>query len=305
MIDMGDGWDHRTLQVGDLRFHYVTAGEGPLLLFLHGFPEFWYSWRHQLRALAGDFRMVAPDLRGYNHSDKPLGVDQYRMSRLAADVLGMIHALGEERALIAAHDWGGAVAWSVAAHAPEAVAKLAVLNCPHPQALLYHLRTNPAQRKRSRYMFQFQTPWLPERVLRRRDFLFIEKAFRGWAIDKEAFTDEDIEMYKQAAAQPGALTGGINYYRAAFREGLRQQLRAVKAGREGGAGRGFPLIRVPTILIWAEEDRALGRELTEGMERYFSPGTIFERRYIPACSHWVQQEQPDLVNAYLQEFFLA
>ncbi len=302
MTDRGDGWDHRYMQVGDLRFHYVTAGEGPLLLLLHGFPEFWYSWRHQLRALAGDFRMVASDLRGYNHSDKPVGVEQYNTNRLARDVVGMIHALGEESALIAAHDWGGAVAWTVAAHAPEAVSKLAVLNCPHPSALLHHLRTNPAQRKRSIYMFQFQVPWLPERILRSRDYLFIEKAFRGWAIDKSAFTDEDIERYKQAA-QPGALTGGINYYRAAFRQGARDQLRALKKGT-GDVGAGLPLIRVPTMLIWAEEDRALGRELTEDMERYFEPGTIFERRYVPACSHWVQQEQPGLVNGYLREFFL-
>ncbi len=305
MAEWGDGWDHRYMQVGDLRFHYVTAGSGPLLLLLHGFPEFWYSWRHQLSGLAGDFRMVAPDLRGYNYSDKPLGVSQYRMDRLAGDVLGMLAALGEESAYLAAHDWGGAVAWVVAAHAPGAIRKLAVLNCPHPSALLYHLMTNPSQRKRSRYMFQFQVPRLPETIIRARDYRVIEKAFRGWAIDKSCFSDADIEMYKQAAAQPGALTGGINYYRAAFRQGLRDQLQALRGRRSGRAGAaGLPAIQVPTLLIWAEEDRALGRELTEGMERYFAPGISFERKYIPACSHWVQQEQPDLVNGYLRDFFL-
>ncbi|NPV59581.1 MAG: alpha/beta hydrolase [Actinobacteria bacterium] len=282
---------HRYAHVNNLRLHYVTAGEGPLVLLLHGFPEFWYSWRHQIPALADSFRVVAPDMRGYNQSEKPVGVSHYRIQVLMEDVAGLIRELGENKAVVIAHDWGGGVAWPFAAYYPEMVERLVILNCPPPRILMRHLLNNRAQLRRSYYMFLFQLPLLPEMALRARDYAMIERALRGWAIDKSAFSDHDIAMFKAAAAKPGALTGGINYYRAAFRSFLRE--------RSGGSA-GGPKVKCPTLVIWAEEDRALGKEMTYDFHQEVE-GPL-EIKYIPRCSHWVQQERPEEVNAYIMDF---
>ncbi len=285
---MNETWQHGFAHVNGVRLHYVTQGQGPLLILLHGFPEFWYSWRHQIPVLAQQFRVVAPDLRGYNESDKPVGVANYRVDTLTADVMALIRAFGEEKAVIVGHDWGGGVAWAFAAHYPQATERLVVMNCPHPGPFQKHLRSNRRQLRRSWYMFFFQIPWLPEWGIRLNARRFVEQAFRGMAIRKDAFPDEELRCYEEALKKPGALTAAINYYRAAFRETLRhgEQL--------------FPQITCPTLLIWGEEDIALGKELTYGMEPYFN--NHFEIKYIPQCSHWVQQEQPELVNQYLLDF---
>lgn len=282
---------HRYAHVNNLRLHYVTAGEGPLVLLLHGFPEFWYSWRHQMPALAERFRVVAPDMRGYNQSEKPVGVSHYRIQALMEDVAGLIREQGEGTAVVIAHDWGGGVAWPFAAYYPEMVERLVILNCPPPRVLMRHLLNNRAQLRRSYYMFLFQIPLLPEMALRAHDYALIERAFRGWAIDKSAFSDHDIAMFKAAAAKPGALTGGINYYRAAFRSFLRERT----ADSAGG-----PKVKCPTLVIWAEEDRALGKEMTYDFHQEVE-GPL-EIKYIPHCSHWVQQERPEEVNAYIMDF---
>ncbi|MGH7965838.1 MAG: alpha/beta fold hydrolase [Candidatus Binatia bacterium] len=283
-----ESWQHGFTRVDGIRLHYVTQGEGKLAVLLHGFPEFWYSWRHQIPALAPHFKVVAPDLRGYNESDKPQGVANYRLDLLTADVMGLIRSFGEEKALIIGHDWGGAVAWTFAAHYPQASERLIVMNCPHPGAFQKHLRTNFRQLGRSWYMFFFQIPGLPEWLIRNNRRWFIERAFRGMALRKEAFTDEDLARFVEAIVKPGALTGAINYYRATFREFVRQRERT------------FPQIVCPTLLIWGENDIALGKELTYNMEGYFT--NRFAIKYIPQCSHWVQQEQPELVNRYMLEF---
>lgn len=282
-------WSHEEVETNGIRLHCVTQGEGELVVLLHGFPENWYSWRHQIPSLAGRFKVVAPDMRGYNLSDKPEGVEAYGISNLTADVKGLIEAFGADRAHVIAHDWGGAVAWTFAMTYPEYVDRLVVMNCPHPAVFMKNLARNPRQVLRSWYMFFFQIPGLPELAFRSFDYLALKRSFVGWAINKDAFSDEDIEELKEAAAQPGALTGGINYYRAMF----RSQRRASARG-------GFPKIQSPTLLIWAEQDRALGKELTYGMGRYFENGLVI--KYIPDCSHWVQQEQPLLVNEFLDEF---
>ena len=287
---MNKSWQHGYTRVNGVRLHFVTQGEGPLVVLLHGFPEFWYSWRHQIPALAQHFRVVAPDLRGYNDSEKPPGVANYHIDTLAADVVGLIHAFGEEKAIIIGHDWGGGIAWVFAAAYPQATEKLIVLNCPHPAAFQHHLKTNWRQLRRSWYMFFFQIPWLPEFGIRLNLRWFVEKAFRGMAIRKEVFTDDELQKYTEALQKSGALTAAINYYRAAFRERMRHGERA------------FDKIKCPTLLIWGEEDTALGKELTFGMESCFT--NRFEIRYIPHCSHWVQQEQPELVNRYMTEFLL-
>ncbi len=224
---------HDDAVVNGVRLHYVESGNGPLVLLLHGFPEFWYSWREQIPALAAaGYHVVAPDMRGYNASEKPHGVDAYRTDELVADVTGLIDHFGEENAHVVGHDWGGAVAWQVGIERPERVDKLAVLNAPHPVRFREVLRT-PSQLKRSWYMFFFQLPWLPERFLSARGYESIENIFRDSAKNPEAFDEEDVRRYVEAAAQPGALTGSINYYRALFRENVPAELRSILRGDEG------------------------------------------------------------------------
>ena len=277
-------WQHRFVQSNGIQLHYVTQGEGPLMLFLHGFPEFWYSWRHQIPEFAQDFKAVALDLRGYNDSDKPEGVAAYRMETLVEDVAGVIRGLGYERCVLVGHDWGGAIAWSFAYEHPEMLESLVVLNLPHPAKFAEGLRT-PQQLLKSWYIGLFQLPFIPEWLLQLGDYAVLEQMFRGMAINKAAFSPADIEAYKNAAAKRGALTAMLNYYRTLTSGNFLRQ--------------DWPVLSVPTLMIWGEEDVALGKELTVGTEEYVRD---FHLRYIPNCSHWVQQEQPTLVNQYIQEF---
>jgi len=290
---MADPWrfEFLTLRSG-LRMRVARAGSGPLVVMLHGFPECWYSWRHQLRALSDTFECVAPDLRGYGETDAPVGVGEYSSQKLQNDVVHLIEALGRRTAAIVAHDWGGGIAWGLAAGRPEFVQRLAVLNCPHPSKLEQALRSSPRQLARSWYMFFFQLPWLPEALFRAGNYRMLVRAFRQSAVHKDAFTDEDIEQYRAAFKNPYSATAAINYYRAMFRSALRTS----RADRE----RAMRKIAAPTMLIWGEQDVALRKELTYNMEDLFTGS--FEIRYIPDSGHWVQQEKPDLVNQYLREF---
>lgn len=283
-------WNHGRVDVGEVELHFVTQGGGPLVVLLHGFPEFWYSWRHQIPALAKRFKVVAPDMRGYNLSDKPEGVREYALDKLTGDVKGLIEAFGEKRAHVVGHDWGGAVAWSFAMAYPAFVDKLVVLNAPHPAAFIREITSDWRQVLKSWYMFYFQVPLLPELTLSAFDHYVLRRTFSSWAHDKRTFTEEDIDRLAGAAGQPGALTSGINYYRAMMRT-----VSLHKPQKEHIAK-----IESPTLLIWAMDDRALGLDLTYGLEKYFSDG--FEVRYIPDCSHWVQQERPVLVNEMLESF---
>lgn len=285
-------WSHQVVETNGVNLHCVVQGEGPLVVLLHGFPEFWYSWRHQIPVLAERFKVVAPDMRGYNLSDKPAGVESYTMDLLTGDVAGLIDAFGCERAHVVGHDWGGAVAWTFAATCPDLLDRLVVMNAPHPAVFVNNLRSNRRQMLRSWYMFFFQLPGLPEAAFRAFDYAQVRRAFSGWAIDKSAFSEADLDAFARAAAQPGALAGGMNYYRAAFRGMTPSRAKAIAAG--------FPKIGSPTMIVWAEEDRALGKELTYGLDPYFTEPPLIH--YIPDCSHWVQQEQPLLVNQYLMEF---
>lgn len=277
-------WQHGFLSTNGVRLHYVTQGQGPLMLFLHGFPEFWYSWRHQLTEFAANYTCVALDLRGYNDSDKPSGVAAYRLETLVEDVAGAIRALGYDRCTLVGHDWGGAIAWAFAYAYPTWLDALIVMNLPHPAKFAAGLKT-PQQLLRSWYIGAFQLPWLPELLLQAGDYWMIEQIFRGMAIRKAAFTEADLRAYKTAAAKPGALTAMVNYYRALAGGSFLQ--------------RDWSVLEVPTLLIWGEEDAALGKELTVGTENHVRD---FHLRYIPQCSHWVQQEQPQRVSTYMQEF---
>ena len=275
-----------SITANGVKLHYVTQGEGSLMLMLHGFPEFWYSWRHQLPEFAKDYQVVALDLRGYNDSEKPEGVAAYGMGELLKDVEGVIRGLGYESCVLVGHDWGGAIAWNFAYTHPEMVDCLIVMNIPHPAKFGEGFST-PQQLQRSWYFFFFQLPWLPELLLQWNDYEAIASAFTEMAVDKTAFSYADLETYKDAAAKRGALTAMLNYYRNAFSEirNLTQQK--------------WGVLHIPTLMIWGENDAALGKELTYGTEAYVSDLQI---KYIPNCSHWVQQEQPELVNRYMRKF---
>jgi pimeloyl-ACP methyl ester carboxylesterase len=279
--------DHRYADLMGLRLHYVEAGEGPLVVLLHGFPEFWYSWRFQIPAFAAaGFRVVAPDMRGYNLSDKPKGVEGYDLERLARDVERLIGALGEEHAVVVGHDWGGIVAWAVAMLHPERVGRLVILNVPHPERFSRGLRT-PRQLLKSSYAFFFQIPWLPERVLRAGDFAVVRSVFRNDPVRPGTFGEDDIDRYVEALSRPGALTAPINYYRALAR---RAPALARKLRRR---------IEAPVLVIWGQRDLFLVPELARP-DPALVPDVRVER--LPDASHWVQQDRPERVNALLLEF---
>ncbi|MBW4582567.1 MAG: alpha/beta hydrolase [Tildeniella nuda ZEHNDER 1965/U140] len=277
-------WHHDTIHTNGIKLHYVTQGEGSLMLLLHGFPEFWYSWRHQIPAFANDYKVVALDLRGYNDSDKPDAQSAYVMVEFIKDIKGVIEGLGYDRCVLVGHDWGGAIAWSFAYAYPALVDRLIVLNLPHPAKFAEGLRT-PQQLLRSWYIGFFQLPILPELLIQLNDFQMLEAAFKGMAVDKTTFSDDDIEAYKNAFAKRNALTAALNYYRNVFAQGLTTT--------------DWGILHVPTLMIWGEADTALGKELTYGTEKYVQD---FRIRYIPNCSHWVQQEQPQVVNQLMREF---
>jgi pimeloyl-ACP methyl ester carboxylesterase len=265
---------HHYADINGIRMHYVEAGSGPLVVFLHGFPEFWYSWRHQLAALAGSYRVVAPDLRGYNETEAR---GPYDTATLQDDVLALIAHLGAGRAHIVGHDWGGAVAWLLATHHPEQVQSLTVCNLPHP-ALFQQAVRRPRQALRSWYIAFFQLPWLPERVLAADSY---HRLARGMIRQCRpgTFTRDDVKAFLSAWRRQG-LSGGINWYRGIVRS-------------PRGLPDPVPLILAPTLLIWGERDPFLGRELTHGTERYVHQLTI---EYLPDAGHWVQQEEPARVN---------
>ncbi len=277
-------WQHEYITTNGVKLHYVTQGEGDLMLMLHGFPEFWYSWRHQIPEFAKDYKVVALDLRGYNDSDKPANQSAYVMAEFIKDIEGVIKGLGYDKCVLVGHDWGGAIAWNFAYAHPEMVERLIVLNMPHPAKFAQGIR-NPQQLLRSSYMFLFQLPLLPELLIQSADYQAIETALKGMAVNKGAITREDLEAYKDAAAKRGAMTAMLNYYRNIFGQRMLNP--------------DWGILEVPTLMIWGEKDTALGKELSYGTEAYVRN---FQIKYIADASHWVQQEQPQLVNQYMREF---
>ncbi|ADV66062.1 alpha/beta fold hydrolase [Deinococcus maricopensis] len=274
--------DHHHAILNGVRLHYVSAGTpgAPLIVLLHGFPEFWYAWRHQLAPLArAGYRVVAPDLRGYNASEKPPGVRAYRLSELVADVAALIQHEGASRAVMVGHDWGGVIAWAFAMRRPELTERLVVLNAPHPRAYRRELKRRPEQRRRSAYVAYFQLPWLPEQTLR----FALPRLFRRTATPG-AFTDEDLRAYREAFAQPGALSATINYYRALLRHPSESRAAVIEA---------------PTLLIWGEQDVALVPQLTEDLGEWV-PDLRVAR--LPHATHWVQHDDPLRVTQLILAF---
>lgn len=280
-------WTESFIETNGVKLHYISQGEGSLMLMLHGFPECWYSWRYQIPEFAQDYHVVAPDLRGYNESERPQAVSAYAITELVKDVKGLITGLGYDRCVLVGHDWGGAIAWQFAYAYPEMVERLIVMNLPHPAKFAEGLKT-PQQLLRSWYIFFFQIPLLPEWLLQQDDYRAIGRAFTEMAVDKSAITEADERVYRNAAAKPGALTAMLNYYRQAFPDillNLDQQQ--------------WGVLDIPTLMIWGEQDTALGKELTYGTDDYVSN---LEIRYLPDASHWVQQEKPQRANDYMREF---
>jgi epoxide hydrolase 4 len=281
----------RFVEVNGLRLHTVVAGppDGPLAVLLHGFPECWYTWRHQIGPLVrAGYRVIVPDQRGYNLSDKdkipPSGVQNYGIDRLTADVQALIHAFDRERALIVGHDWGGVVAWRLAMDHPAVVERLVVMNAPHPAIFARELRASWAQRFKSWYALFFQLPWLPETLLTLSPVASAWLFFRLTAVREGAFSDADLAVMASALAQPGAMRAMIHWYRAALRFPSAREDRVIER---------------PTLLIWAEDDVALGKSLTYGLEVWVPDLTL---HYISNCGHWVQNEAPDEVNRLMVDF---
>jgi len=273
-------------EVGDdTRLHYVEAGDGPLIVLLHGFPEFWFGWRLQISPLAAaGFRVVAPDMRGYNLSSRPAGVAPYAADKLANDVRGLIQERGAESALLVGHDWGGTVAWYTAMNHPEVVDRLAILNAAHPRTLSHGLR-HPGQLRKSWYFFFFELPELPEAIVHADRWRF----FRHFLRDaRPPYTPEEIDRYIEAWSQPGAAGAMINYYRESVRQSphAEAQLRPISA---------------PTLVVWGQGDRYLGPDLAEPDHDDVPNLDRVER--LPDASHWVHHDEPERVTQLLIEFF--
>lgn len=289
-----DRIETRFINANGLSFETDVSGTGDrFALLLHGFPENKYSWRFQLPFLAErGFTAWAPNLRGYGDTTRPHGRSAYALDHLIEDVRGLIAAAKSERdyreTILIGHDWGALIAWAAAIRNAAPIDKLVIMNVPHPALFRRALRTR-AQLARSWYIFFFQLPWLPEKALARKAGEALGRTLHDMAIDKTNFDEKDLAIYRQAALDPGALTAMINYYRANF-GGLMMRKISVP----------YVLpINVPTLMIWGEEDAALGKELTYGTEHYVRKLTI---RYLPNVSHWVQQEAPEAVNAMLGTF---
>lgn len=277
-------------RVNGVRLCGWSAGpsHGPLVLLLHGFPEYCFGWRHQLPALAAaGFHVLAPDLRGYNRSDKPRRVCDYRVETLAADVVGLIDHAGRRSAAVVGHDWGGIIAWYTAMLFPERLNRLAVLNAPHPAAYLRELRRGWSQRLRSWYVLFFQIPWLPEAALRWNDYAIPRRFFREGPARVSAAPAADVDRYVRALAEPGALTAMVNYYRATFRQAPSELSQFVRP------------ISMPTLVLWGDRDRYLVRELADGLEPWVSNVRV---EHLPKATHWVQHDEPAQVSEQLVAF---
>lgn len=284
--------NHDFAKVGHVRLHYAECGRGDdLVILLHGFPECWYSWRHQLPVLSERYHVVAPDMRGYNLSDKPAGIQSYRIESLVKDIVGLIEYFDKGKAAIVAHDWGAAVAWAIAQRHPEFVSKLVAMQVPPPAA--WRANFTFRQLRHSWYMFFFQLPWLPEWWASANDFDRVEKMYRETSVRQDAFTDDDIAVYKEALRQPGALTGGLNYYRA-------NVFRSLFRGGAETPNEGDGKIRVPTLFIYGEQDVAVLPQTVRNVGRFVD--APYRELRIPDSGHWVQNEAVEKVNAALLDF---
>jgi pimeloyl-ACP methyl ester carboxylesterase len=286
---------HSFAEVNDIRLHTAAAGAGKLILFLHGFPEFWYAWKNQLAEFGRDHLAVAPDMRGYNLSSRPADVEKYQMAALVEDVRDLAEHFTRERFILVGHDWGGVIAWAFALLYPQHLERLIIVNAPHPAIFERELRENPAQQRASQYMLLFRSPQA-EQVLSAGNFSFMKASILQPLVAQGHFNEEDCKAYLEAWSQPGALTGGLNYYRAA------------KVGPPDAPGSvteplGTVLssltTRVPTLVIWGEKDPYLLMGNLTGLQRYVQDLQV---RLIADGTHWVIHEKSAVVNSYIRAF---
>ncbi|HEX2910346.1 MAG TPA: alpha/beta hydrolase [Chloroflexia bacterium] len=283
-------YEYHFIITNGITLHVVQAGpqQGPLVILLHGFPEFWYGWRKQIDYLAEKgYRVWAPDQRGYNLSEKPPKIKDYRVELLAKDIAGLIEAAGREKAYIAGHDWGAMVAWNLAISYPEKVEKLAILNVPHPEVMRHALTHRLSQLVRSTYAIFFQIPWLPEKLTGLNNWMLGTRAMKS-SSRPGTFSESDLEQYRQAWSQPGAMTSMLNWYRASVRYPPR-----------------FPsteaaTVKVPTLIIWGAKDLFLKAEMAQQSLDYCQDGQL---KYFEQATHWVQHEEAVSVNQLLADFF--
>jgi len=276
-------------KVGDVTLHMMVAGpeSGPLVILLHGFPEFWFGWRRQIDPLArSGFRVIALDQRGYNLSFKPPSVRDYALDILARDVVGVADAFARDSFCLVGHDWGGLVAWWVAVRHPSRVGRLAILNAPHPAVVGNYVRHHPLQVLRSAYTGFFQLPWLPEAMLQTGNYALLRRALVDTS-QPETFSEDEIERYMEAWSQPGALTSMLNWYRAGIRFRPRETQTSIAA---------------ETLILWGVNDPALERGLAEESLRLCHHGRV---QWFDNATHWVHLEEPDRINQALVAFLGA
>ncbi|CAL4084873.1 unnamed protein product [Meganyctiphanes norvegica] len=274
-----------TLKKQAIKIHYVEKGDrgNPLMLCLHGFPEFWFSWRYQLAEFSSKYWVVAVDMRGYGDSDKPSQCSAYEIEHLVEDIKQMVLELGKEKCILMAHDWGGAIAWRVVNSHPDLFEHHISFNGPHPGAYMEHAKSSFKQMCMSWYMIFFRTPWVPEFWISNNDFEFFGPVFRGEKNNTEAFPNEVIDAYKYNYSKKGALTPPINYYRS------------IDFNRNDKISR----TTVPTLIIWGTDDMALGKPMAAYALKWCESAQL---KYIEGASHWVQQEEPDKVNSLVWEY---
>jgi pimeloyl-ACP methyl ester carboxylesterase len=293
--------EHEFAEVNGVRLHYVMAGKGKLVMFVHGFPEFWYEWKNQLTEFGRNFRVVAPDQRGYNLSSKLSQVEAYAIPLLVEDLQQLREHMGARRFVLVGHDWGGVVAWFYALYHPENLEKLVIINAPHPAVFARQLAENPEQQKASQYMLLFRSPQAEE-TLSANNFAALQAGVLAPGLAQGYFNEEDRKAYLDAWSQPGALTGGLNYYRAA-----RVGPSASDITPAGDVFFPPPLppglssfeVRVPTLVIWGEKDPFLLPANLDGLEDLVPDLTI---KRVPDAGHWIVHEKPDLVNATIRDF---
>lgn len=291
MLAMKIGWQHQFVDTNQVRLHCVTQGEGELVVLLHGFLEFWYSWRRQIPVLARHFKVVVPDLRGYNDSEKP--GEGYDLDTLSQDVQGLIKGLGYSRAHVVGHDWGGTIAWRLAQRCPQTLERLVILNAPHPHRFHQELFSNLDQLRWSGHLLALQIPGLPEWLIRNYLRDLVTNLFQKQAIRKGAFTTQDTELYQAALRKPGAIAAAMHYYR----QFLSRQFWIRYWSRLAQP------VTSPTLVLWGEEDTLLSQGAVEGIEQFVS--APFRLKRIPQCGHWSQQEAPQTVNRELLNFLCA
>lgn len=274
---------HDFITVEDATLHFVSAGnqDKPLILFLHGFPDFWFSWKHQILDLRKDFWVVALDLRGYGRSSKPDLVIGYREHRVVEDIRQLIQSLGKKKASVVGHDWGAVIAWWLSTKHEYLVNKLVIINGPHPEALTYQLEHSLSQVLMSWYYVAFQLPWLPEACFSANDLALLD----SW---HTAYDKQEREAFKYTYSKPGAFTGPINYYRASFRLRPEEPLE-------------YRQLCVPVLILWGCLDMALTKKIAALSLQYSSGGRV---EYVHDAGHWLHRERPILVNDLIRRFLL-